>query len=417
MMFESDLFSRRNFLGAATGVASSIMLTRESLALAQDDKPKAPVNLGLIGAGQHGQLLLARLARVPGANVVAIADSYEPILKRASEAAPKATTGTDYRAVLEKADAVIIATPTCDHKQITLDALAADKHVYLEAPLATTLADAQAIARSGNASKQVFMAGLHQRANKLYRHSERMAYANMIGRTFSARAQFHRKFSWRRPAPTAAAERQLNWKTDKARSTGLVGEFGTHQIDTISWFFKRPPAAVIALGANKVWDDGREVHDVVHAIFEYSNDRRVVYEATIGNSFDASYELIFGDMGSMCLRTDRAWLIKEADSPVQGWEVYAKVEKLVDEEGIQMVADATKLLKENKDPAKFGAAERAGKDAYYDAMEEFLDAVRENRKPIVGAKEGLQATVVGIRANEAIWSGNKTAISVEDWTL
>ena len=81
------------------------------------------------------------LARFPKAEVIAVCEKYEPFLRRAKEAAPKAEGYTDYRKVLENKDvqAVLITTPTHQHKEIVQEALKAGKHVYCEAPLANTI--------------------------------------------------------------------------------------------------------------------------------------------------------------------------------------------------------------------------------------------------------------------------------------
>ena len=93
---------------------------------------------GVIGCGAWGREILTHLATLPRAEVVAVCDHYESFLNRAKNAAPKAEGYLDYEKLLENKDvqAVIVATPTHQHKEIVLAALAANKHVYCEAPLA-----------------------------------------------------------------------------------------------------------------------------------------------------------------------------------------------------------------------------------------------------------------------------------------
>lgn len=113
------------------------------------------------------------------------------------------------------------------------------------------------------------------------------------------------------------------------------------------------------------------------------------------------------------MREKRAWMIKEADSPLLGWEVYAKKEQCFDETGICMVADSTKLLEAGKEPSKEGSIEPT-KEALYCALENFTRSIREGAKPACGALEGYQATVAALKANEAILSGTKIAYQ-PDW--
>ena len=71
-------------------------------------------------------------------------------MNRAGDLVPKAEKFDDYHKLLAKPEvqAVIVATPTHLHRNIVLDALKAGKHVYCEAPLANTIADAKDIARA-----------------------------------------------------------------------------------------------------------------------------------------------------------------------------------------------------------------------------------------------------------------------------
>jgi hypothetical protein len=99
------------------------------------------------------------------------------------------------------------------------------------------------------------------------------------------------------------------------------------------------------------------------------------------------------------MREKRGWMVKEADSPLLGWEVYARKEAINNETGICMVADATKILEAGKEPGKEGPVEPA-RDALYRAFEDFTRSVRESSRPACGAAEGYQAAVVAIKANE-----------------
>ena len=63
-------------------------------------------------------------------------------------------------------EAVIVATPSHRHKEIVLAALQAGKHVYCEAPLASSIEDARAIAQAAKAAiKLNFQTGLQLRSD------------------------------------------------------------------------------------------------------------------------------------------------------------------------------------------------------------------------------------------------------------
>jgi predicted dehydrogenase len=400
------------------------------LAQAQEVKPKAaapakaaappptPVTCAVIGLGDQGREIIKALAQLPGAEVKMVCDSYEAIHKRALERAPKATAVTDFRKVLDdkSIQAVWISTPTHQHKDLVLAALQAGKHVYCEAPLAHTVDDAKAIAlAAARAPKQVFQAGLQRRVNPLEHHVHGFFRTGVLSKLSMARASYSKKTSWKRPAATPERQAQLDWRLDKAVSTGLMGEVAIHQLDLASYFLRQTPVSVQGFGGVLAWQDGRQVPDTVQAIVEYANGFRLLYGATLGNSFQASAEVFQGSDAAIMLTNDRAWMFKESDAPNLGWEVYATKENIVNETGIALVANATKLLDEGLDPSENRDAYTKGPLFY--ACETFLEAVRGKAKPGAGAKEGYEATVVAIKANEAILTGNKVVFRKEWFAL
>ena len=106
------------------------------------------------------------------------------------------------------------------------------------------------------------------------------------------------------------------------------------------------------------------------------------------------------------MREKQGWMIKEADSPLLGWEVYARKEQVHNETGIAMVADATKILEAGKEPGKESAREPT-RDELTQALDDFVRSVRSDSKVSCGPIEGYQATVAAIKANEAIAAGSK----------
>lgn len=387
------------------------------------------VKIGLIGLGAWGRELLGALQRVPEADVAAICDSYAPMLRRSAFNAPGAKALDDYRAILDDKEitAVVIATPTHLHKDIVLAALQAGKHVYCEAPLANTIDDAKVIARAArDAVGQVFQAGLAMRSDPQRIFLLSFIRSGAVGRFLLARAQWHKKQSWRQTSPNAEREKAVNWRLAKNVSIGLMGEIGIHQVDLFNWYLKGLPKAVTGWGGVLCWNDGREVPDTVQAVFEYPDGVQGMYNAMLSNSFDGDYELFYGVNAAIMQRAAKSWLFKEVDSPLLGWEVYAKKDIFYKETGIALAADATKATKQIE--AEVEEPPYAKSILAY-AMESFLTNVglvtgaAEDFKetfgaidkpalakqiteltmpPTAGWKEGLEATVSVIKANEAV---------------
>ena len=413
---------RREFLKGAAATIALAFTAQELFAAEETAAVAAPagpaVKIGVIGLGQWGKEVVANLAKLPTAQVTAICDTYQPFLDRSQKIATSAAPFIDYRKLLEspEVEAVVIATPSHQHKEIALAAIQAGKHVYCEAPLASTIDDAKAIALAGMGSKQIFQVGLQGRANPLYEHVSKFVRTGVMGNVAQVQAQRNKKESWRRAAPSPEREKEINWRLSKAMSAGLIGELGIHQIDLANWYLNALPVSATGFGSIVNWNDGRDVPDTVQCIIEYPNNLRMVFSSTLASSFSNSYTLFQGSDSSLMMRDERGWMIKEADSSLLGWEVYAKKEQCFEETGICMIADATKILKEGKEPGKEGLATPA-KEPLYSALESFAKSVRDGSKPVCGVADGYQASVVAIKANDAVLSGTKVAFQSTDFDL
>jgi len=402
-----------------------------------DYQGKSPtVKVGLVGCGLWGREILRTLSLLANAPVVALCDTYANHLKRASSVAPDARSYGDYRAFLEdpQIEAVMVATPSHRHREIVLAALDAGKHVYCEAPIATTIEDARAIARAARDRIRLnFQAGLQSRADKQIVNLANFLRLGVLGRPLKARQQFHHKTSWRRTAPDPEVARQLNWRLERAHSLGLVGELGVHPIDLANWFFLARPLSVSGFGSLVQWKDGRDVPDNIQARIEYPGGVFLSYEATVGNSFEPELGVLFGTDSAILMRDRRAWMFKEADAPLLGWEIYARRDAFYKDSGIVLGAGASKLAVQEPKPASpdvlvdektalqyaleaflinshrrttaiqdFSAAYDAADTG---ALEEYLADLEKTRLPAAGWREGFESAVTVIGANEAVLQG------------
>src|SRR5258705_8753073 len=443
-------FTRRDFLkGTSVAPLMAMLGGVELKAQAQDStaeekEPPFTVKCGVIGLGARGREIVSTLARLKQADVAAVCDKYPAFMRRGASLAPKAKPVDDYRKILDDKEvkAVLIATPTHQHKEIVNEALQAGKHIYCEAPLAHTIEDARAIARGARAAKkQVFHAGLQMRSDPQRHFLLPFIRSGALGNVAMARAQWHKKQSWRAAAPTPERERELNWRLRTENSTGLMGEIGIHQLDMASLFLNSRPISVTGFGSLIQWADGRDVPDTVQTVIEYPGGVRLIYHATLANSFDADYEIYYGSDAAVMLRENKAWMFKEVDAPLLGWEVYARKDTFYKETGIALVANATKLAAQGEKPVE--EAPFTGTPLSYalesflincneisNAVEDFATSFNVNDKaafekylsgirmePYAHWQDGYGATVLAIKANEAVVKGQKSTFQNEWFEL
>jgi predicted dehydrogenase len=400
---------RREFLRSSLGTAGVLALAAElDLAQALFRAPE-PLAVGLVGCGRQGRDILEQLGKLGNVTVAAIADPVESRrssgLRRAQGAVGYSTHG-ELLAAHPEIQAVIVATPSHLHRGPAVDALAAGRHVYCESPLATTVDDARAIARAARSSGRICATGMLGRVNPIYQLANKFWRSGSIRDAAVLRAQYHKKTSWRTPVRDAADEAALNWRLDPAVSLGLVGELGTHQFDVFHWFLGAYPRTVRGRGGLFLHQDGRTTNDTERCVFGFESGLELEYSATLANSFGGEYELLAGSMGSMKLAWQWGWLFKEADAPTQGWEVYANRQQFHNEEGITLIADATKLAAQDKLKEGVGLPEAP---LYY-GLENFFQAVTGGGELRCSAEEGLRAAVVAILARQAIDSGEERTI-------
>ncbi len=446
-------FNRRDFIkGSSFATLMTLMGGVQLMAQAQPEKaadlpPKPKVKVAIIGLGPWGRDLLDQLGRLEQAEIVALCDSYPAMLRRSSSKAPGAALVENYEEVLANKEiaAVIVATGSHQHKDIVLAALKAGKHVYCEAPLAHTLEDARVIALAAKEAVTVnFQPGLQGRSDPQRHFLYPFIRSGALGKSVMARAQWHKKQSWRQASPNTEREKAINWRLQQATSPGLIGEIGIHALDQATWMLNVTPVAVTGFGSTLMWaDDGRNVPDTVEAVIEFPGGVRMNYNASLATSFDAEYELLYGNEATVMMRDGKAWMFKEVDSALLGWEVYARKDNFYKETGIALVLDGSKQknLSEGAPgsqpvelPQHYYALQaflanchevstevRLFQESYgsddKQALAEHLAEIargREVSRQAASYQEGFAATVFALKVNEAVNAAKRIEFQ-KDW--
>jgi predicted dehydrogenase len=396
---------RRSFIAQTAGALAGFALLPE-VTFATPRRAGAARKIAVVGIGRQGRAILDELRKIDAVEIAAVCDVIPARVSAGIDRAPGAEGFTEYSELLRKradVEAVFVATPTHLHREVVLAALAAQRHVYCEAPLAGSVEDARAIAEAAAAAAQRFQSGLYARANPIYQRARLLARSDSLRDIVSIHAQYHRKTSWRFAGPAA-----LNWRLDPAVSTGLAGEEGTHAFDVAMWMRNKPPVRVSGMGAVRYHSDGRVVPDTIGVQLQWEDGVIMSYDATIANSYGGSYEVINGSHASLRLNGTHGWMFKEADAATQGWEVYATRQQFHNDEGIVLVADATKLAAQGR------LKEGAGLEhpPLYYSLAAFVNSVVTDASIVCTAADGLRATLAGILANQAILTGKTIDLAI-----
>ena len=294
------MIDRRKFLNAA--VKTTLVAgagTRFSLLSAQQPAPRSAndtIQLALIGAGIQGQGDTRTALQVPGVKLVAVADCYDGRLTHAKELwGADVFTTRDYREILSRKelDAVLIATPDHWHKQAAVDSLRAGKDVYLEKPMIHLYSDGPEIIEAARTSNRILQVGSQRVSSILYAKAKELLAAGAIGKLNMVTARWDRNSSlgaWNYSIPLDAstatcdwprflgsalkipfsAERFFQWRKWKDYGSGVAGDLFVHLFSGTHFITgSHGPTRAMATGGLRFWKDGRDVDDVLLALFDY----------------------------------------------------------------------------------------------------------------------------------------------------
>ncbi len=323
--------SRRSLLSS-----SAMVFSLKGAAQAPASKDK--VNIGFIGSGIRGKQLIDEFMAVPAARGVAVADLYDGCLERAKEQlGDKISTTKDYRRLLENKDidAVVIATPDHLHERITLDALSAGKHVYVEKPMTWSIGEGPRMIAAAKASGKVLQVGSQAKTSALTAKAKELIASGVLGKVNMIRMGNHRnnaEGAWVYPIPPDASEKTIDWARflgkakkrpfDAAQffrwrcwwdySAGVAGDLFVHQFTQIHEIMgTKAPKSAVSQGGIFRWKDGRTVPDIMNSLLEYPEGFLVDVYVTQVNSYAPRGILIMGDQGTMQVEGRKLTVIPE----------------------------------------------------------------------------------------------------------
>jgi predicted dehydrogenase len=401
--------SRRSFLARATtalplaaAAGSQFTTPRARAALAP---PAERIRVGLIGCGGMGRGDLATFLQFEDVECPVVCDVDDAMLAQAvalvetrRDRAPDAVK--DFRRLLDRGDvdAVVVATPDHWHALPTILAFEAGKDVYVEKPLATTIAEGRAMAEAARQHRRVAQMGAQRRSSPTYAEAVEFVRSGQLGKVGLTRAWAY--LDWIRPignpqdAPVPngvdydrwlgpAPLRPFNpnrfhfnfrWFWDYAG--GLMTDWGVHLIQILLWAMgNEPPRAVVASGGKYVLQDNSETPDTQMAVYEFPS-YTLVWEHKVG----VGLGLYNRPWGMSFTGTEGTLVINDA-----GWEILREP------------------AKDSLRAAKFPG----GADPRPAHIRNFLDCIKSRRQTVEDLDEGHFLSTVAHLGNIALRAGER----------
>ena len=252
-------------------------------------RSQRPLRLALIGTGRAGLIHGANIARrIERGDLVALCDASPANLSAAAKELGVANCHADYRAVCADptVDAVVIVTPTFLHCEIACAAAAAGKHVFLEKPMALSVAECTAIESACRYAGVKLQIGFMRRFDEGFLRAKAVLDSGDLGRVMII------KSTGRGPGGPGP------WMWDLTKSNGIIAEVNSHDLDSIHWFTRARVRHVYAEAHNFKMPEARErfpdFYDNVVATLRLDDDTIAVVDGTCPAhyGYDARVEIL-----------------------------------------------------------------------------------------------------------------------------
>jgi predicted dehydrogenase len=344
----------------------------------------------------------------------------------------KEKTGNEIRACvnndelyqIKALDAVIIGTADFQHALHAIEAVKAGCDAYVEKPFAETMEDNRLALKTIKASEKIVQVGSQRRSGRNYQAASQFIREGRFGNITMVELSWNvnQPGRWRRPELVSRLkETETDWKRfllnrpdvpfDPRKyleyrlfwpySSGMPGQWMSHQIDTVHWFTGlNHPRSVVANGGIYQWKDGRENWDTTTAVFDYgpANDPasgfQVIFSSRMHNGDEKPSEIYYANGGQLNLITN----------------------KVSSAGGLQQNSANAMQMKANLLP-DFSLAESAGAavasantgadELTLNHMRNWMECVRSRKIPNAAVEAGYNHSIANIMTNAAVRSGYK----------
>lgn len=196
------------------------------------------LRIGLIGCGRIAQAVhVPVLQSLQGARLIAIAEADAGNRSIASRLAPGCTLFGNFEQLIDTAaiDAVVICLPPHLHASSAVAAFEAGLHVYVEKPLAPSMAEAAAMIGAWRTAGTVGMMGFNFRFHPQAQAVRAQLQRSTIGKVLAVRGSF-----------TILPHDMPEWKQRRSSGGGVLLDLASHHIDLVRHLLNEPVVQAFA---------------------------------------------------------------------------------------------------------------------------------------------------------------------------
>lgn len=430
--------SRRKFIRQSVRASAGIYLGTIGFSAASYARiigSNDRVNVGVVGfsdrfRGSHLPCFMNHYKEL-NFDMVAVSDIWK-IRREDGAAQLKAKFGHDIKTcrnndelyAMKDIDAVMISTADFQHALHTIEAVKAGRDTYTEKPFAETMDDNNAALKAVKESGRIVQIGSQRRSGANYQAAAnyvqqgKFGDITMVELTWNVNqpGRWRRveqvgkirledtdwdRFQMNRPKAAWDPRKYLEFRLFWPYSSGLPGQWMSHQIDTVHWFSGlQYPRSVVANGGIYMWKDGRTNWDTTTAVFDYGPDTdktkgfQVVFSSRMHNGDDDPTELYFSNGGELNLSTNKV-------SPKGGL-------KKGPAEAMKMQANLLPEMELVAEKIKVETGANTGGDQLTSAhIRNWMECVRSRKTPNAPVEAGYSHSIATIMTTAATRTGGK----------
>lgn len=296
------------------GATATLSLATSARSYAQIKGANDRLRVAVIGVNSRGQAHMSAFSKLPNVEITHLVDVDSEVLSKRSagfaargHALPKMER--DYRSLLERneVDIVTVATPDFSHAKLSIDAMDAGRHVYIEKPIGIAPAEGEALVAAQKRTGRMLQVGNQQRSSTETRQLADLIRAGELGDVYEAQTWYANNRTsigtgqvaappahldwdlWQGPRPRGPYQTNLvhyNWHWFWKYGTGEICNNAMHELDVARWLMGLTyPHTVSARGSRRFHrGDDWEMYDTMALDLLYDGDRVIRWDGQSCNA-------------------------------------------------------------------------------------------------------------------------------------
>ncbi|MDP9231091.1 MAG: Gfo/Idh/MocA family oxidoreductase [Bacteroidota bacterium] len=320
-------------------------------------------------------------------------------------------------------DAVFIGTADFQHALHAIEAVKTGCDAYVEKPFAETMEDNRAALKEIKATNRIIQIGSQRRSGANYHAANEFIKSGKFGAITMVELTWNvnQPGRWRRPALLGQIKQEdTDWKRflmnrpddtfDPRKylefrlfwpySSGLPGQWMSHQIDTVHWFTGlQHPRSVVANGGIYMWKDGRKNWDTMTAVFDYgpgddpSTGFQVTFASRMHNGDENPSEIYYSNGGELNLITNKV--------SSKGGLTKSKADEMNMQPNLLPESSLSGTEK------VVASANTGGDQLTSNHVRNWMECVRSRKQPNAPVEAGYSHSIATIMTNAAVHTGAK----------